>query len=209
MSRAETIFALLKKKFPAPRIALKFEDPWQSVVSTILSAQCTDARVNIVTQGLFKKYRRLRDYAQADRRAFEQDIRSTGFYRNKAKSILGAARKVLDEFGGRVPDTMEGLLQLPGVARKTANVVLYNAFGKNEGIAVDTHVARVSQRLGLTRHQDPVKIEADLMRLVDRRDWGVLSLRLIWHGRLTCQARKPKCPECVLRKVCPFPGKTK
>jgi endonuclease-3 len=209
MSRAEKIFALLKKKFPAPRIALKFEDPWQSVVSTILSAQCTDARVNIVTRGLFKKYRRLQDYARADRRAFEQDIRSTGFYRNKAKSILGAARKVLDEFGGRVPDTMEGLLQLPGVARKTANVVLYNAFGRNEGIAVDTHVARVSQRLGLTRHQDPVKIEADLMRLADRRDWGVLSLRLIWHGRLTCQARKPKCPECALQKFCPFPGKTK
>ena len=203
MSRTDKIFSLLKKKYPHPRIALKFTDPFESVVSTILSAQCTDVRVNIVTKDLFKKYRSVKDYAAADIKKFEQEIRSTGFYRNKAKNIVTAAQKVVRDFRGRVPDTMESLLSLPGVARKTANVVLYNAFGKNEGIAVDTHVTRVSQRLGLTRHTDPVKIEQDLMKLADKKEWGDLSLRLIWHGRQTCQARKPLCPECVVAAFCP------
>jgi endonuclease-3 len=201
--KIDIILKLLKKKYPLPKIALESKDPWELLVATILSAQCTDVRVNIVTKSLFKKYKKIEDYARADLKGFQQDIRSTGFYRNKAKNIIGSANKIIKDFKGRVPADMEGLLQLPGVARKTANVVLYSAFGKNEGIAVDTHVLRVSQRLGITKNSDPVKIEQDLMKLLDAKEWGDFSLRVIWHGRQTCVAQSPKCLECILKTVCP------
>jgi endonuclease-3 len=176
-------------------------------VATILSAQCTDVRVNQVTGDLFRKYRTARDYANADPRAFEQEIRPTGFFRNKTRSILGAA-KVLDEkHGGRVPSTMEDLLELPGVARKTANVVLGTAFRKAEGIVVDTHVHRLARRLGLTREDDPGKIERDLMELLPREEWIDFAHRLIRHGRRICPARKPRCGECVLAPHCPSAGR--
>ena len=198
------ILLLLKKKYPTPRMALKSANPFELLVATILSAQCTDVRVNIVTKSLFKKYRHLKDYARADIKVFQEIIRSTGFYRHKAKNIIASANKILKDFKGRLPETIEELQTLPGVARKTANVVLYNAFGKNEGIAVDTHVSRVSQRLGLTRYSDPVKIEKDLRKMVkDKKEWGLLSLRFIWHGRQTCTARSPQCPECILKSLCP------
>lgn len=200
------VIARLKKKYPAPAIALRSSDPFQLLVATILSAQCTDARVNIVTRMLFKKYRRIEDYARADVSLFEKEIRSTGFYRNKARHVIGCARRIIEDFGAKVPDTMEEMLTLPGVARKTANVVLYSAFGKNEGIAVDTHVNRVSRRLGLTVHEDPAKIEQDLMRIVPRKEWGALSLRIIKHGRDTCHARTPECGICILGDICPSRG---
>ncbi len=184
-------------------MALDQGSPLEVLVATILSAQCTDARVNTVTQDLFRAYRTVQDYAHADVKKFEAAIRSTGFYRNKTKNIIAAAKKLIADFGGRVPGTMERLLTLPGVARKTANCVLYGAFGRNEGIAVDTHVLRVSRRLGLTRHDDPVKVERDLMRLCDRKEWGRWSLRLILHGRRVCTARAPQCPVCVVNRPCP------
>lgn len=203
MTDAEKVVALLKKKYPKPRIALESADPWELLVATILSAQCTDARVNIVTKTLFKKYRSVKDFARADVKEFEQDVRSTGFYRNKAKNIIASAQKILKDFAGRVPASMEELVTLPGVARKTANVVLYNAFGKNEGIAVDTHVNRVSQRLGLSENSTPEKIEEDLMKQLERKEWGDFNLRLVWHGRETCIAKKPLCLHCVLKNICP------
>lgn len=203
MDRAGEIIRRLKKKYPSARIALHSRNPLELLVATILSAQCTDARVNLVTEGLFRKYRTPQDYAKARPAILEQEIRSTGFYRHKAKNIIGAARKIVADFHGRVPRTMPELLTLPGVARKTANVVLYSAFGVNEGIAVDTHVMRTSRRLGLTKYDDPVKIEEELMRQVPRREWGDFSLRLIQHGRQTCAAKAPKCPECVLARICP------
>ncbi|HAJ57002.1 MAG TPA: endonuclease III [Candidatus Omnitrophica bacterium] len=203
MPRIDEILRLLKKKYPAPAIALGSKNPWELLVATILSAQCTDVRVNLVTAGLFKEYRSIKDYAKADPESFRQAIRPTGFYRNKAKNIIACANKILKDFGGKVPDDMGSLLTLPGVARKTANVVLYNAFGKNEGIAVDTHVNRVSQRLGLAKSSDPLKIEQELLKQLERREWGDFSLRLILHGRQTCIARRPKCPECVLGAICP------
>jgi endonuclease-3 len=196
----------LMKKYPRPRITLTSGNPWELLVATILSAQCTDKRVNIVAPGLFKKFKSVADTARADQKVFERAIRSTGFYRNKAKNIIGAAKKIKGDFKGRVPQTMEELLTLPGVARKTANVVLHNAFGKNEGIAVDTHVMRISQRLGLTKRAEPVKIEQDLMRMLDKKEWGDFSLRLIAHGRETCFARKPQCAICVLARLCPSRG---
>ena len=205
--RDRRILVLLKKAYPQPKIALDYRTPLEILVATILSAQCTDARVNVVTRELFRAYRRPQDYAAADVKRFEKAIRSTGFYRNKAKNIIAAAKKIIADFDGRVPETMEELLTLPGVARKTANCVLSGAFGRNEGIAVDTHVLRVSRRLGLTRHDDPVKVERDLMRLCPRREWGALSLRLIQHGRRVCAARAPKCPVCVVNKVCPYEEK--
>jgi len=203
MDRAGEIVRRLKKKYPSARIALHSRNPLELLVATILSAQCTDARVNLVTKGLFKKYRTPQDYAKAKPAVLEQEIRSTGFYRNKAKNIIGAAKRIVADFGGKVPRMMPELLTLPGVARKTANVVLYSAFGVNEGIAVDTHVMRTSRRLGLTTYDDPVKIEKDLMRQVPRREWGDFSLRLILHGRQTCAAKAPKCPVCVLAQTCP------
>lgn len=202
----DIILNLLKKNCPDAVIALKSKNSLELLVATILSAQCTDTRVNIVTETLFKKYRKAKDYAKADIKAFQQDIRSTGFYHNKAKNIIGAANKILKDFRGRVPETMEDLLELPGVARKTANVVLYNAYNKNEGIAVDTHVTRVAQRLGLTKNSTPEKIEQDLMSQLDKKEWGPFSLRLIWHGREVCQAQKPKCSECFLKGFCSYYG---
>ena len=201
--RAHRILAGLKKAYPRPRIALTFKTPLELLVATILSAQCTDVRVNIVTRDLFCAYRTVRDYATADTKRFEKAIRSTGFYRNKAKNIIAAARKIVGEFRGRVPGTMEELISLPGVARKTANCVLHGAFGRNAGIAVDTHVLRVSGRLGLTRHDDPVKVEQDLMAVCETKEWGRLSLRLITHGRRVCAARAPQCGVCVLSRLCP------
>lgn len=203
MDRVKDIINRLKKKYPHPQIALRFETPLELLVATILSAQCTDKRVNIVTEALFKKYKTAKNYALADADTFSQEIKTTGFYRNKAKNILASAKKIVAEFNGRVPETMKDLLTLPGVARKTANVVLYNAFGKSEGIAVDTHVIRVSGRLALTKHKDPVKIEQDLMKQVPKPDWGDFTLRVVLHGRQTCLARNPRCPDCVLAEVCP------
>ncbi len=201
--RTGRITAALKKRFPDARTALEHGDPLQLLVATILSAQCTDKRVNIVTEDLFKKYGTPADYAAAKQAELEQLIRSTGFYRNKAKNIIAAAKKITSDFGGKVPDTMDELLSLPGVARKTANCVLGNAFGKAEGVVVDTHVIRLSGRLGLSKHTDPVKIERDLMELVPQKDWVVFSHLLINHGRATCTARKPDCENCILNKLCP------
>jgi len=202
-NKIDKILNFLTKEYPDVKIALNYSNPLEILVSTILSAQCTDVRVNLVTKTLFKKYRIVEDYAQADIKTFEQDIRSTGFYHNKAKNIIAAAQKIIKEFNGKIPDTMEGLIQLPGVARKTANIVLFNGFGKIEGIAVDTHVRRLSRRLGLSKNDDPVKIEQDLMKLLDRIEWGRFSHLLIAHGRKICDAKKPKCLECVLQKLCP------
>jgi endonuclease-3 len=204
--KASEVHAVLRQKYPRARMALDFENPWESLVATILSAQCTDARVNSVTPVLFKKYKSVAELAKADRKGLEAVIRSTGFYRNKAKHIIGAARTILADFKGEVPQSMQELLTLPGVARKTANVVLGNAFGRNEGVAVDTHVRRVSRRLGLTESNDPVKIEQDLMRALDKKEWGDFSLRVIAHGRETCAARKPRCGACVLASLCPSKG---
>ena len=199
----DKILPLLKKEYPEAKIALNFSNPLEILVATVLSAQCTDARVNIVTKSLFKKYRKVQDYAKANLKTFEQEIRSTGFYRNKAKNIISTAQKIVKDFGGKLPDSMDKLLQLPGVARKTANIVLFNGFGKVDGIAVDTHVRRLSQRLGLTKNQDPEKIEQDLMKILDKKEWGKFSYLLIDHGRKICDAKKPKCLECILQKLCP------
>lgn len=201
--RLKKIISILKKEFPGATTALYYASPMQLLVATILSAQCTDKRVNYVTKTLFRKYRFADDFARARVKTFEKEIRSTGFYRNKAKNIIGAARMVIEKFGGKVPDTMEELIKLPGVARKTANIVLSHGYGKIEGIAVDTHVRRLSGRLGLTRSADPVKIEQDLMKLTIKKNWPILSDLLIAHGRKTCMARKPKCPGCVLNAICP------
>ncbi len=200
---ANKIFDILEKEHPGATTALKHKNPLEILVATILSAQCTDERVNMVTRTLFRKYKKAKDYAGAKVPVFEKEIRSTGFYRNKARNTIAAARMIVDKFSGKVPETMDELIALPGVARKTANIVLYHAYGKNEGIAVDTHVKRVSGRLGLTRNTDPVKIEQDLMSLFDRKKWGKLSDVLILHGRKICDARKPLCPDCPVKKLCP------
>lgn len=201
--RIKKILNLLKKEYPKAKIALEFKNPLEILVATILSAQCTDARVNMVTKNLFKKYKTVKDYANADLKEFEQEIRSTGFYRNKAKNIINSAKIILKDFGGKVPDTMQDLLKLPGVARKTANIVLYNGFGKVEGIPVDTHVKRLANRLGLTENSEPEKIEEDLMKILDKSEWGNFSYYLIEHGRKVCDARSPKCSICILNKLCP------
>ncbi|MDD5449907.1 MAG: endonuclease III [Candidatus Omnitrophica bacterium] len=201
--RTDEIIRRLKKEYPHARVALKFTTPIEMLVSTILSAQCTDDQVNKVTAVLFEKYKSVRDFAGADPRRFEEEIRSTGFYRNKAKNIINSAKIILKDFNEKVPATMDELLTLPGVARKTANVVLNNAYGKTEGIAVDTHVRRLSQRLGLSAHDDPEKIEKDLMALVPRNEWGRISYLLIDHGRRVCRARKPNHAACVVRDLCP------
>src|SRR4029453_6523473 len=206
MKTRERVAQLIKtwpKVYPNAHCAMNFRNPRQLLVATVLSAQCTDKRVNMVTPGLFKKYRTARDYANAPQAEFEDAIRSTGFYRNKAKSIRAAMRVIAEEHGGKVPDTIEKLLTLPGVGRKTANVVLGNAFEKNEGIVVDTHVARLSQRLGLTKQKDAEKIERDLMKLIPREHWTDWSHWLIWHGRRRCYARKPDCGRCEVFRLCP------
>lgn len=208
-SSNDRIIEILQKTYPRAKIALHFKNPLQLLVATILSAQCTDKRVNIVTADLFKKYKTAKAYANVNPAKLEQDIRSTGFYHAKAKSIIGAAKLVLEKFGGKVPSIMEELLTLPGVARKTATVVLFNAYGKIEGITVDTHVRRVSQRLGLTKNDEPVKIEQDLMKLVPSKLWGKISYLLIEHGRAVCTARAPKCSLCPLNEICPSAFKVK
>ncbi|MBI5724986.1 MAG: endonuclease III [Planctomycetes bacterium] len=201
------VYAILEKTYPDAKCRLEHGNPFEMLIATILSAQCTDERVNIVCKSLFRKYRCPADFAASPPGQLENDIRSTGFFNNKAKNIRGACSKIIGEFGGKVPDTMEQLLTLPGVARKTANVVLGNAFGKNEGIVVDTHVLRLAGRFGFSRHADPVKIEQDLMALCPRKNWALLSHLLIFHGRAYCTARKPDCPECPASKLCPSAGK--
>ena len=197
------VVARLKAEFPDARTELDWKNPLELLVATMLSAQTTDVQVNKVTQNLFAKYSKAEDYADAAPEELEEDIRPTGFYRNKARSLRGMASALVEEHGGEVPRTMWELVALPGVGRKTANVVLGNAFGVDEGIVVDTHVRRVSGRLGLTRNQDPIKIEQDLMKIVPEEDWTVFSHLLILHGRQTCKARKPDCPNCVLNDICP------
>jgi len=201
--RFPLIFRRLKKAYPDARCALNFSNPHEMLFATIMSAQCTDAMVNQVTSVLFKKYRTLADYASADIAELEQDIRPTGFFRQKAKNLQASARKLLADFGGEVPSTMAELTTLPGAARKTSNVVLGNAFGKVEGIAVDTHVRRLSQRLGLTENEDPIKIEKELMALAPKSKWFALSYLFIEHGRAVCKAPTPRCEECVLADICP------
>ncbi|MGB2600076.1 MAG: endonuclease III [Candidatus Omnitrophota bacterium] len=200
---ADKIYSILNTSYPQSTTALRHVDALQLLVATILSAQCTDKRVNLVTRDLFKKYKNAKDYARAKQAVFEREIRSTGFYKNKAKNIIASSKKIVDNFKRKVPDTMDELTTLPGVARKTANIVLFHAYGKNEGIAVDTHVKRVSGKLGLTGNTDPAKIEKDLMALFDRKKWGNLSNLMISHGREICDARRPLCPECPLKKICP------
>jgi len=201
--RIGDIIVILRKSYPGSRTALKFETPLQIMVATILAAQCTDEKVNEVTSSLFKKYRKAADFASADQAELEKEIRPTGFFRNKARSIIGASKKIVEDFGGEVPDNMEDLITLPGVARKTANIVLSSAFRKAEGIAVDTHARRLSQRLGLSKEEDPEKIERDLMAIVPKKDWLDFNYMLVNHGRKTCQARKALCPQCQLKHLCP------
>ena len=201
--RIRPIIAKLRRRYPEARCALDHQDPLQLLVATILSAQCTDERVNIVTKDLFQKYDSAADYADANPAVFEQEIKSTGFFRNKTKSVLGMAQALLQRHGGQVPSTMEELTALPGVGRKTANVVLGTAFGINAGVVVDTHVNRVSNRLALTKQSDPVKVEQDLMRLVPRKEWTDFSHLLIHHGRQICVARKPRCEICPVNDLCP------
>lgn len=202
--RARKAVALLKKEYPNSACTLNFKTAHQLLVATILSAQCTDERVNIVTKYLFKKYRKPLDYASAPIKELEEDIRSTGFFRNKAKSIKNSSQTIVEIFRGKVPDKMEELVKLPGVGRKTATVILGTAFGKAEGVTVDTHVARLSRRLGFTHEKTPEKIEKDLMVLIPKKDWIIFSHLLIDHGRSVCKARKPECERCFLVKLCPF-----
>jgi endonuclease-3 len=200
--RAAAIVERLRDAYPA-RIELEFTNPLELAVATILSAQCTDARVNEVTRSLFKKYVRAEDYAAVDPLTFQEEIRSTGFFRNKTRSILAFARALVERHGGAVPASMDELLRLPGIGRKTANVILGSAFGLNEGVVVDTHVKRVAARLGLSAESDPEKIERDLMAIVPRQAWSDFGLRAVLHGRYTCTARKPKCRTCPLAELCP------
>jgi len=197
------ILKRLKKEYPHPRIALRFSGPFQLLAATILSAQATDVLVNKVTEPLFKKYRTVKDYANAPIEALQKDISSINFYKTKARNIQASANMIIEKFRSKVPKTMGELVSLPGVARKTANIVLTNAYGINEGIAVDTHVKRLAYRLGLTKNEDPVKIEQDLMALTPKEEWGNISHLLIFHGRNICQAKKPKHSECVLYDICP------
>ncbi|MFH1395301.1 MAG: endonuclease III [Candidatus Omnitrophota bacterium] len=204
---ANKILKILSFAYPDATTALIHKNVLQLLVATILSAQCTDERVNIVTKSLFEKYKSAKDYANADLKEFEQEIRSTGFYKNKAKNIIEAAKIIDKNFNGKVPNVMEALVSLPGVARKTANVVLFYAYGKNEGIAVDTHVKRLSQRLHFSKNTDPAKIEKDLMKLFSKSQWGHVSNLLIKHGRSICNARKPFCTRCPVNKLCPSAGR--
>ncbi|MFA5239971.1 MAG: endonuclease III [Phycisphaerae bacterium] len=196
------IFPVLKKMYPDAKIALNFKNPLELLIATIMSAQCTDVRVNIVTETLFKKYKSAGDWAKADVKEIESDIKSTGFYRNKAVNIKGACEQIIERFGGKVPNTMEELVTLPGVGRKTANVVLGNAFGV-PGIACDTHVIRLSRRLELSENSDPVKLEFDLAEIIPRKNWTMFSHLLIFHGRNICKARKPDCESCGISRFCP------
>ena len=200
--RVEMIYPILKKKYPDAKTALTFTNPLELLIATILSAQCTDVRVNMITKDLFKKYKSAADWSKADIKQIESDIKSTGFYHNKAISLKGACTKIIEQFGGKVPDTMEELLTLPGVGRKTANVALGNAFGK-PAIACDTHVIRLSRRLALSENTDPVKLEFDLAEIVPKKNWTLFGNLLILHGRNVCEARKPRCPDCPIAEYCP------
>jgi len=202
-TRIKPVIRKLKKQYPQAMCSLTHRDPLQLLVATILSAQCTDERVNIVTETLFREYKTAEDFANANPEVLEEQIRSTGFYRNKTKSIIGMAQELVATHNGKVPDNMGALVKLPGVGRKTANVVLGNAFGIDEGIVVDTHVKRISNLLGLTRQNDPVKIEQDLIALVPKSEWTLWPHLLIHHGRAVCQARKPQCEICILSDLCP------
>lgn len=197
------ILKKLKEFYPEANCALEHTNAFQLISATILSAQCTDARVNMVTPKLFKAYPTAEKMAKAPQAKVEELVRTTGFFRNKAKSLIEMSKSVVEKFGGKVPDTMEELIQLRGVGRKTANVVLGNAFGKNEGVVVDTHVGRLSRRFKFSKHLDPVKVEKDLMKLVPKKDWTALSHEMIMHGRAYCKAQNPKCPECPMKDVCP------
>lgn len=203
-SRAYKIIQILAKTYPKAKIMLEYNDPFQLMVVTILSAQSTDKQINKLSLALFKRFKTIKDFASASQPEIEKYIYSSGFFRNKAKSIKAASQEILKRFKGKVPDTMEELITLPGIARKTANVILHNAFGKNEGIAVDTHVKRLSQRLGLSKNEDPNKIEADLMKLFPKKIWGKITYYLIEHGRNICDAKKPKCEICPVNKLCPY-----
>ena len=206
--RISEILKRLAEMYPTATCALHHKNAWELLVATILSAQCTDARVNMVTPVIFKKYPTPRHFAALKPEELEPDIRATGFFRNKAKSLVGAARKIVEQFGGKVPDTMEQLLTVPGAARKTANVVLGTWFHKAEGVVVDTHVHRISRRLELTKSDDPKSIEQDLMQVIPRDQWIDFAHRLIWHGRALCVARRPKCADCKLETVCHAADKT-
>ncbi len=200
--RVKKILTVLKKIYPSATVALRFGNPLELLIATILSAQCTDARVNMVTPALFAKYKFVEDWAKAETKEIESDIRSTGFYHNKAISIKGACQVIIDKYNGKVPDTMDELVKLPGVGRKTANCVLGNAFGR-PAIMCDTHMIRLSRRLGLSENSDPVKLEFDLAEIVPMKDWTVFSHTVILHGRNTCKARKPDCANCAVSKYCP------
>jgi endonuclease III len=201
--RAAKVIELLEEQFPEAKTALDYSNPLEILIATMLSAQTTDERVNIVTKNLFKKYLTPEDYVNIDIKELEQDIHSTGFYHNKAKNLQNTAKLLVEKFNSQVPRTMEELIELPGVARKTANIVLYNAYGLTAGIAVDTHVRRVSGRLGLTESEDPTRIEQDLMKITPKEKWMELTDLLIYHGRQVCIAKKPKCEICILNKYCP------
>jgi endonuclease-3 len=201
--RVRKIIRWLKRAYPDAKCSLNHSNAFELLIATILSAQCTDARVNIVTQDLFRKYRKPEDYLKVSPTELQQDIRTTGFFRNKTKSIQGTAKVLTEQYGGEVPATIEELLELPGVARKTANVVLGNAFGVSSGVVVDTHVTRLSRRLGLTDQKAAERIEQDLIVIVPKRDWVIFSHLLIAHGRKICKARNPECAECVVEKLCP------
>jgi endonuclease III len=201
--QVQAIIEELRRLYPGAKCTLNFSTPLELLVATQLAAQCTDERVNMVTAHLFRKYRSVEDYTTASQEELEQDIKSTGFYRNKAKNIRAACQRIITEYGGEVPHTMAGLLSLAGVARKTANVVLGNAFGIVEGFTVDTHVTRLSRRFGWTKHEDATKIEQDLMRIIPEKDWFDLSHLMIYHGRAICIARKPLCGQCSLVELCP------
>ena len=206
--RVASILEKLDEAYPNAVCELNHENPFQLLISTILSAQCTDVRVNQVTKELYKKYRKPEDFAYATPSELEQEIRPTGFFRNKTKSVMGASKAIVESFGGKVPQTMEEILTLPGVARKTGNVVLGTGYGIASGVVVDTHVIRLSRRLDLTRHEDPKKIEQDLMAILPQNKWIQFSHQLIWHGRRVCVARKPRCMECNLEKICYSRDKT-
>jgi endonuclease-3 len=202
-NRTAQIIKRLKKAYPDAHCALNHTSPFELLIATILSAQCTDERVNIVTADLFRKYRGPEDFVQVSQEELERDIHSTGFFRNKARNIKAASQRLIDVYGGKIPQKMDEILTLGGVARKTGNVVLGNAFGIASGVVVDTHVSRLSQRLGLTQEKTPEKIERDLQELVPKKDWVMFSHWIIYHGRQVCNARKPKCHECVLADICP------
>lgn len=201
--RIVEIIKILGRTYPQSRTALYYKTPLQILIATVLAAQCTDQRVNKITPHLFKKYKTALDFAKAKQPILEQEIRSTGFYRNKAKNIIATSKKIVENFEGKVPDNMKELITLPGIARKTANIVLSSGFKKAEGIAVDTHVKRLSERIGLSKERDPNKIEQDLMKIVPKKDWLNFNYMLVDHGRKICRARKPLCPECAIKHLCP------